>query len=90
MQEDGSTESDVVFCCTKGGKNLRITAWELATGSVQRIYSCDAEGGASCACLLGKDYLLCSLKALPFIYVWNIRKVNDEMLCIILRDYVAV
>ena len=67
---------DIVFSFTQGGRNLRISAWEVSTGAVQKTYTCDADGGGSSCCLLGKDYLLCALRSLPFIYVWNVRKVK--------------
>ncbi len=61
---------------------MRVSAWELSTGTVQRTYSCDVEGGGSAVCLLGKEHLMCALRKVPFIYVWNIRKVE-----VLLRIY---
>ena len=74
--ETETDTGDIVFSFTQGGRSLRISAWEVATGAVQRTYTCDADGGGSSCCLLGKDYILCALRSLPFICVWNVRMVN--------------
>ena len=71
--------SDFVFSFTEGGQNLRLSAWDVATGAVQKTYNCDAADGGSSCCLLGRNYLLCALRSLPFIYVWNVRKVSVVM-----------
>lgn len=71
--------SDVVFSFTESGRNLRLSAWDVATGAVQKTYNCDAADGGSSCCLLGRDYLLCALHSLPFVYVWNVKKVSLVM-----------
>ena len=63
---------ELVFTCINSG---RIAAWDVSSGAVRRNYSGDIDGGG-CVCLLGKDFLLCALWSLPFIYVWNVRKVS--------------
>ena len=63
---------ELVFTCINSG---RIAAWDVSSGAVRRNYSGDIDGGG-CVCLLGKDFLLCALRSVPFIYVWNVRKVS--------------
>ena len=72
--------SDVALICSHGGRSLRISAWDISTGAVHKTYSCDAEGGGSCISMLGTDYIACSLKAAPFIYVWSVKKVRYEVI----------
>ena len=68
---------EIAFSCSQGGGSggLRVAAWDPSKGAVKRTYSCEAQGGGAALVLLGKTYLLCALKAMPFIYVWHLRKV---------------
>lgn len=72
---------EIVFSCSNdtGGRGLKIAAWSPGKGAVQRTYSCEAQGGGAALALLGKTYLLCALKSLPFIYIWHLRKVLYEV-----------
>ena len=79
MSSSGGEE--VVFSCSHGagGRSMKISAWAPSKGAVQRTYSCEAQGGGAALALLGKTYLLCALKNLPFIYVWHLRKVSSAL-----------
>lgn len=68
---------EVVFSCCGGvgSSGVKIAVWEPSKGAVKRTYSCEAREGGAALAVLGKTYLLCALKSLPFIYVWHLRKV---------------
>lgn len=76
--EMNTAGEEVVFSCSHGvgGRSVKISAWAPSKGAVQRTYSCEAQGGGAALALLGKSYLLCALKSIPFIYVWHLRKVS--------------
>ena len=69
---------ELVFSCSNGvgSAGVKIAAWQPGKGAVKRTYSCEAQGGGAALALLGKTYLLCALKNLPFIYAWHLRKVG--------------
>ena len=85
-----SDRRDYCFTCSQGQKLLSVAVWDVKTGIVCRVYSCDTGvttgagstgvGGASAVCLLGETHLLCAPKVVPFIYVWNLKKVSKEKL----------
>lgn len=71
---------DYCFTCSQGQKLLSVSVWDVKTGITIRVYSSDTGstqgvGGAAAICLLGETHLLCAPKAIPFIYVWNLKKV---------------
>lgn len=77
---------DYCFTCSQGKKLLSVSVWDVRTGVTLRVYSCDTGsaqgagqgvwvGGAAALCLLGETHLLCAPKAIPLIYVWNLKKV---------------
>ncbi len=78
---------DYCFTCSQGQKLLSVSAWDVRTGITARIFSCDTGvnssrvgskedvGGASAVCTVGETHLLCAPKSVPFIYVWNLKKV---------------
>lgn len=67
---------DVVFSLSHGGSGgVRVAVWELGSGATKRTFSCEAQGGGNALALLGRTYLLCALRAIPFIYVWHLKKV---------------
>ena len=74
---------DYCFTCSQGKKLLSVSVWDVRTGTILRVYSCDAGsaevGGAAAVCLLGKTHLFCAAKATPFIYVWNLKKVLNNI-----------
>lgn len=76
-----SPGEEVVFTCSDGvgDRSVKISAWAPGKGAVQRTYSCEAQGGGAALALLGKTYLLCALKSLPFLYVWHLRKVSNPV-----------
>lgn len=73
---------ELCLCSSVVGKSLHVAAWDVYTGVVHRVYSCecgsadDLSNGGACLCLLGHDHLLCSLPSLPLIYVWSSYKVR--------------
>ena len=73
---------ELCLCSSVVGKSLHVAAWDIYTGVVHRVYSCecgsadDLSNGGACLCLLGHDHLLCSLPSLPLIYVWSSYKVR--------------
>ena len=88
MDSAASVKKDYCFSCSQGRKLLSVAVWDVKTGIVCKVYSCDTGvntsgagpksdvGGAAAVCLLGESHLLCAPRAIPFIYVWNLKKVR--------------
>ncbi|XP_064386089.1 WD repeat-containing protein 18-like [Halichondria panicea] len=76
---------ELCLCSSVVGKSLHVAAWDVYTGVVHRVYSCecgsadDLSNGGACLCLLGHDHLLCSLPSLPLIYVWSSYKEQVQL-----------
>ena len=80
---------DLCLTCSQGVKSIHVTTWDVSTCIVGRVFSCDtgvkqesdsSTRGASGLCLLGNSHILCASRSLPFIYVWNIKKVRQRVL----------
>ena len=72
--------TEYCFSCHQDSKQLSISLWDLETGTTRRIYNCDVRSsskhGKGKIALLGTNYLLYASQTVPFIYVWNIKKVG--------------
>lgn len=82
--------TDLCFSCSRSSGLLIVTAFDIVTGTVLKTYRCDSVrksstivlgvGSASGLCLCGRNYLLCASNTVPFIYVWNLKKVKSMFL----------